>query len=235
MAYMLRQKLGLPDEDETVLRPSSAPASVNMAGPSAQAKFSAGTAPGLDSAGTGGSGWVNLQRYLGVNHQQGQQMAGGLAAGVEKQGAPLDATAGQMKLGTVQATGDQLGQAAKVSQDAKQLVDFSGRRDLLAQQNQQEGGAGYSAGMGRWDSFLSGAAGGQTLQNTADRFGGLSDRLGQASSMAGENFREAEAFRLDAEERERQRLAGIAALRSDPPPAAHGTGATTRKIRKQVL
>lgn len=196
MAYLpFRQRWGL--EDDRAIRPAGA-APANLAGPNSQAAFNAMNQRPLGSAGQGGAGWVNLQRYLGVAGDAGQKMAGSLAGNVEKAGAPLDAQAQQMQTGTTTATGEQLGQASKVSQDAKQLVDFSGRRAMLAQQNQREGGTGYTAGMGRFDSFLSGAAGGQTLRNAADRFGGLSERFGLANQQAGANALDAAIIAANA-------------------------------------
>lgn len=204
MSYVLANRLGLQDDEERQQRPTSfsattAPAVQTQAQQSAQPQPQ-GAAP---DAYQGGSGWVNLQKYLGANQGQGQQMAESLAGDVQKQGqafqqglsnlqteqenAAVKAGPGKVAFGSLAEMpkfGEVAGQADKASQQAKQLVDFSGRKDLLAQQAQSQGAKDYSSGMGRWDSFLSGAAGGGVLKQTADNYGGLSDALNLANQQS---------------------------------------------------
>lgn len=164
MAYDLRKMLGIDDSEERrrVAAPSGpggVPGATTMPGP-AQLPM------GAPDARQGGAGWVNLQRYLGVNQDQGAAMANSLAGGVAKAGSALGASP------AFGVAPENVQQAQKVGQDAKNLVDFTGRQELLRKQGQ---GSDYSAGMGRWDSFLADAAGHDTLQKTSDQFGGLAN------------------------------------------------------------
>jgi hypothetical protein len=148
----------------------------------------------------GGAGWVNLQDYLGVNQDAGRSMAGNLISrtgGAEARTA-IDALPGQHQasldedkaadrdvrygsLSAMPAYGDVALQADKAGQAAKGLTMFSPRATQLAEQ----GGNNYSAGMGRWDSFLSGATGAGDFKANADQYGGLTDYLSGKNTESG--------------------------------------------------
>ena len=67
-------------------------------------------------------------------------------------------------LSSVEGYGDAYAQAVKASQQANQIGTMAGRQSLLAQ---QAGSSPYTAGMGRYDAFLTGAAGAGAGASTA--------------------------------------------------------------------
>lgn len=199
MAYFFKKRLGLAEPMPNPTAPRTA------AGGSSVASSSPATPAAPGSSATSGSGWVNLQDYLAVNGAQGKAMAEGLVGNVAGQGAAAkqavdnlsqqhaggvqgDEAAGrdiqQTSLGSVAGYGDVANQAAKAEQQTKGLVDFGQRGTQLADMYGAAGG--YSPGMKRWDSFGSGAGGGDVLKQAADQYGGLSDYLNQATAKSAE-------------------------------------------------
>ncbi len=217
-----------------------------------------GTAPQApQEGGATGSGWVNLQRYLSAGGDQGRQTAGLLAgkaaevgdkavAGVTNlQGqfgkqAGDAATAGtevQFKsLAEMPEYGEVAGGVKKAEQSAKGLVDFSGRRDLISQQFGGDAGH-YSQGMGKYDSFLAGAAGNDILQGTSDAYGGLAKQLGVANDESATLGRDAMAQSADVAARRQGEEA--ARLRNENRAAAQGKWEKDRagwgELRKELL
>lgn len=198
MAYFLKKKQVL-DSGTPAPPPASteAPPPAATSGSTTPAQFPTG------QAGPGGSGWVNLQGYLGLNQDQGRGMAQTLADGVgsgakesidnlfSEHGTTLgeDRTAGRdVRFGSMSQMGgygDVALRADQEGQKAKGLTMFSPRATMFAEQY----GNNYSPGMGRWDSFLSGAAGGDVLKQASDQYGGLTDYLSgrntESSTAAG--------------------------------------------------
>lgn len=210
MAYVLRQRLGLDEEDPLKKQGLSGPsmASPGSIAPPAGVALANPAAPGAGKqVSQSGGGWVNLQKYLNVAGGQGKQMAQGLAGQVGAEGAKFQQGLGDLQaqhaaglkqdvakgqdvrfgsMASMSGFGEVAGQADKASQQAKQLVDFSGRRDLLQQQ------ANSTAGESRFDSFLAGAAGAKELQGAYDQYGGLAGKLGLANDASAEAARQAQ-------------------------------------------
>lgn len=160
------------------------------------------SAPAPQGAGkSGGSGWVNLQTYLGLNQEQGANAAGAVAGMVDKKGQAAKAGVEGMQKGFADSImgdeqkqqdltygsmaemgnyGQVASQADKAAQQAKGLTSFKGRQQSVNEafgKDTQD----YSGGMGRYDNFLTGAAGGERFKQVADAYGGLSQMLGTAN------------------------------------------------------
>lgn len=178
---------------------SAAPERVapNAAGPGTQpggGGQSPAPAPGV------GTGFVNLQTYLDLNRGAGQQMAEGVASGIESQGqgvmSGLQELQGDYRMDVGRGTYSGAPSLAAYSPDkwnslTKQAGDVSARArtagsggvgTLIAEQAGR--GGGYSSGMQGLDAFLAGAAGGNRLRATGNAFGGLDKRLTGAEAGA---------------------------------------------------
>lgn len=97
----------------------------------------------------GGTGFISAQRYLDLNRGAGQQMAEGVARGIEAGSAA-----------------DPYGEAAAAR---ARLAGGPGVGTLLGEQYGRFGP--YSSGMQGFDAFLAGAAGGDRLGEVARTFG----------------------------------------------------------------
>lgn len=202
MAYFLKKKgiaVGDGGGNQATTDPTRAPRSLPgaiKAAPGASGEAGDGTA----------TGWVNLQTYMGLNQGSGKQMATGLADTVEKKGQTFKQGLGTMQntfnsdanaqamgrqdiakksLSEMSGYGTMAEDANKIGQEAKGLINF-GTRQATLQEQQAKAGGDYNQGMGKYDSFLAGAAGGETLRKTADEYGGLSDALGLANKESQE-------------------------------------------------
>lgn len=162
MAYDLKKMLGIEDPEE-----QRRAATVATGGTPVATPFQMPT--GAPDAKQGGSGWVNLQRVLGVNQEQGNAMASSLVNPVARAGTALGATP------TFGVDPNRVSEAQGVGAAARGLTSFTGRQEMLRGQGQ---GPNYSAGMARMDSFLADGAGHNALQRTSDMYGGLSDAFG---------------------------------------------------------
>jgi hypothetical protein len=156
---------------------------------------------------TTGTGFVNLQTYLGLNQDKAQQMAGQLAGGVAEKGeaakqgqADLQAKFGADRDASVksgeqsqwgrlsdqQQFGHVQQQSEQAAKQANQLAGgFGQRQDLV---NQQFGkGNNYTSGMGKFDNFLAGSGEGQ-FAAAKDKYGGLAEALGVADTQSAQQM-----------------------------------------------
>lgn len=180
------------------LSAAMSPGATTQSQPKPQASFS-------PTSTNGGSGWLNLQDYLGVNGSAGQGMAGQLAGGVSTAGQAAQSGAEGLErefgrslrtdaqqnraptygsMAAMSGYGDVAGKASDASRDAKGLVSFSDRQRQLSDMYGK--GNDYSAGMRRWDSFAAGAVGGDELKSASDMYGGLAERLGVMNEASGQ-------------------------------------------------
>lgn len=119
-----------------------------------------------------GTGYVNLERYLQLNQGAGQQMAGGIAGGLQH-----DADAYRTALGS--ARGDvregMRGQGLDIASRARMAGDPAGYGvgTLLGQ-----GKSGYTTGERGLDAFLANAEGGNQLRQASGAYGHLGEVLG---------------------------------------------------------
>jgi hypothetical protein len=176
----------------------------------------------------GGSGWVNLQTYLGVNKEQGANAANAVAGGVagkgqeardaiggaEKQfGAQLesDATGGASPTFNSMADTEGFGalakQTADASRDAQNLGGGFDRRQDVVSQTLGKGSDNYSGGMGRWDNLAAGNNDQGQFGKVASDYGGLDKVLAGAVSDSATASTAYEGQKAWREEQERQRLA----------------------------
>lgn len=201
MAYERKKNPGLQGTMPSYVAPPPPPS-----GPAAPAPTS--QQPGAFSKSSGpssGTGWVNLQDYLGLNQHGARNMAGDLAGKVSAAGGQAQAAVSDIgrrfdtglrsdanygrapqhgSMAELSGYGDALQKATDTSRDAKGLVNFSDRQRLLSDAYGK--GGDYSPGMGRWDGFAAGAAGGDLLKRASDQYGGLAERLGVANEQSGQ-------------------------------------------------
>jgi hypothetical protein len=143
-----------PTEEELLQQQigASAPAG---AGPSTP-----GTAAPV-SAPSSGQGFAPLQAYFGANQGKANEMADGLAGGLEQQS--YDAI----------AAGD-VGAAESLMPQLDAAASNPGRASLFA----EDAGPGYTAGMGGLDAYLAGAAQPERFAGLRDAFGGGLNEVG---------------------------------------------------------
>lgn len=137
-----------------------------------------GGAPGAQH----GTGFVNLQSYLGANYGAGQGMAEHVAGETERQ-----ATAEMSALSGLAAGQMVPGQLAGQVQDtaARARLTAPGGGGLGAVLGQDYGATGpYTSGQQGFDSFLTGAAGGKTLQQSANGVAGLQGQVDAFNTRA---------------------------------------------------
>lgn len=184
------QRQGLSD-----LSGTAGPVAATPAGgaPAAGAPSAPAGAPGATGgATTAGTGYINLQRYLGANEGAGAGMAGQIASNVTQQAQQGLGSLGALKSeavrnsaadlqsvnpGLYEKTGDQLSEAAA---NARAASDPAGGGLGALMTTQYGGQGGYGSGMRGFDSFLARGAGGDTL-GAVGKYGGLDSYLGAAS------------------------------------------------------
>lgn len=118
-----------------------------------------------------GTGFINPEDWLRANWGAGQQMAQGVADETARQGdaqrsALASLQAGQLApielVGQMQATGARANLAAPAG---------GGLASVMASDYGRSGP--YTSGMSSFDAFLTGGAGGKTLVDSANKYGGL--------------------------------------------------------------
>lgn len=141
---------------------------------------------GLTEAAPGakhGTGYVNLQTYLGANRAGGEQMAQHVAGETARQGdaersALAGLAAGQMVPGAL------AGQAQDTAARARLAGPGGGGLGAVLGQDYGGGQTPYTSGMQGFDAFLAGAAGGGVLAQSANQYGGLGDEVNKANQAA---------------------------------------------------
>lgn len=191
MAY-----LPTPDDDEAQRRAA-------LAGPAPAAPVPTGP-PVQATQAPAGSGFVNLQRYLGANASGGAAMTERLAGGVERGAADTRAAGDRLAGDTIQAAqrqwGSPQGYQGPEAVDAAGFDALRGRVDTGARQAALLGSTagvstalgqaygargGYGTGARGLDAALAGAgAGGQRLQRASKAYDGLRDYLGASQTQA---------------------------------------------------
>lgn len=196
------------DEDERRRRAAEA---YDPAGGSPSAAATPGAAPAPGGGGSGGgqdrapgsqrgTGFVNLQTYLGANYAAGQDMAQHVAGETARQGdaersalqslqvhgtgggAPQDPSLGGA--GVWNAVPEDLAARAQSTASRATLAGpgGGGLSTVLAQDYGQQ--SPYTSGMGGFDAFLAGQAGGKTLQASANNYGQLGNQVNAINTQA---------------------------------------------------
>lgn len=129
-----------------------------------------------------GSGYVNLDTYLRPNMAAGQDMANHVAGETARQGdaeraALQSLQAGEMAPTDLEAQAQATGARARLA-----APSGGGLASVMATDYGQTGP--YTSGMGGFDAFLAGAAGGKTLQASANKYGGLGNEVNQFNQKA---------------------------------------------------
>lgn len=118
-----------------------------------------------------GTGFVNLEEYLNANRAAGQQMAGQVAGETARQGDAQRAALAQLQGGTL-APLELQGQMQATGQRAQLAGPGGGGLQSVMAADFGRNGP-YTSGMSSFDAFLAGGAGGRTLADSANRYGGL--------------------------------------------------------------
>jgi len=148
---------------------------------------SGGYAPGggLTEAAPGahkGTGYVNLQSYLGANYGAGQGMAQHVAGETARQGDAERAALQGLAAGQF-VPGALAGQVQDTAARARLAGPGGGGLGaVLAQDYGQQGP--YTSGMQGFDAFLAGGAGGKVLQQSANAYGGLGGEVDAVNRAA---------------------------------------------------
>jgi hypothetical protein len=137
---------------------------------------SGGYAPGggLTEAAPGakhGTGFVNLQSYLGANYGAGQGMAQHVAGETARQGDAERAALQGLAAGQM-VPGELAGRAQDTAARARLAAPGGGGLGAVLGQDYGQTGP-YTSGMSGFDAFLAGGAGGKTLQASGNAYGGL--------------------------------------------------------------
>lgn len=120
----------------------------------------------------GGTGFINPGTYLDANREEGRRMASEVAAGTAQQGDAARAALQRLQAGEMAPEGLQR-QAQDVSARARLASPAGGGLASVLQQDYGRGGNPYTSGMAGWDAFLAGTAGGGTLAQSGNQYGGL--------------------------------------------------------------
>lgn len=155
-----------------------------------------------------GTGFINPGTYLDANREEGQRMASEVAAGTAQQGDAARAALQRLQAGQFAPEGLQR-QAQDVSARAQLAAPAGGGLSSVLAQDYGRGGTPYTSGMAGWDAFLAGAAGGGTLAQSGNQYGGLSREVDAHN-------RAAAAYRAPT--------AGAPATPSPAPPPSFGGG-----------
>ena len=110
------------------------------------------------------------------------------AQAAERAGKTYD---GPNSLSDVAGYGYAREQADKAAKDSRLLADGAGRQALLQDAYGKEGG--YTPGMQRFDSFLTGAAGNGRFEELRSKYGSLSEKFGADNTAAQGQAKEAVA------------------------------------------
>lgn len=194
----------------------------------------------------GGTGFVNLERYLGANQGAGQAMANQVAGNINTLGqqtqGQIDALRGQSYRSTAPTFAEinpdlfkKAGENASLVGAQANMAGGSGVGTLL--QDHYGAGGGYGSGMRGFDAFLTRAEGSGTLDPLAGAWGGLQKQLG---AMEG-NYRPSSpdappAFRgaPSASPRGNTFAPAPGAAPRRPPPRPAGGGADWEERRRRA-
>lgn len=130
-----------------------------------------------------GTGYVNLQQYLGANYGAGQGMAQHVAGETARQGdAERAALAGLA--GGQMVPGALAGQAQDTAARARLAGPGGGGLGAVLAQDYGGGQSPYTSGMQGFDAFLTSGAGGKTLAQSANQYAGLGGEVDAANKAA---------------------------------------------------
>lgn len=183
----------LDEENDRRALPNLGPAPAASAAPAGGGVSGAPAAPAAPAprAGGGGTGFVNLERYLGANRGAGAGMADTLAQGVTTQAQRAEQGLGALRGQSARSTAADLASvnpalyaqtekdAGEAGAAARGAGTAGGVGALLTDTYGKSGG--YGSGLRGFDTFLARGAGGDALGGLAGQYGGLSERLGLMS------------------------------------------------------
>lgn len=147
----------------------------------------AGAAPaaGMDRApgAQHGTGFVNLQTYLGANQAAGQGMAQHVAGETARQGDAERAALHSLQAGQLAPT-ELEAQAQATGARARLAAPGGGGLQSVMAADYGGGTTPYTSGMSGFDAFLAGGAGGKTLQASGNAYGGLGNEVNAYNQQA---------------------------------------------------
>jgi hypothetical protein len=176
-----------PNDDPRKRRQVYADPSAPTGNPGSATPPSGGYAPGggLTEAAPGahkGTGYVNLATYLGANYGAGQGMAQHVAGETARQGDAERAALQGLAAGQM-VPGDLAKQAQDTAARARLAGPAGGGLGAVLAQDYGQAGP-YTSGMQGFDAFLTGAAGGKVLQQSANQYAGLGGEVDAANKAA---------------------------------------------------
>jgi len=127
---------------------------------------------GANSGGNGANdGWTNLQTYLGLNPNAGQQMGNTVLGNVENKGEAAAVAQGAANKANGNTVAPQQPGVMLAQQSGDQLKTQQGQQQLLAQQYQGGSQSGYGPGQAGLDQLLFGAANPNRIAQDSGQFG----------------------------------------------------------------